>query len=195
VTERPHHQTLMESLMGEMERLAPHSHRSASFIQKGWHLFDDDYRRKYLRMMVDTLRQVRRSNDQFDRRRGAALLELGVDGLIEIYSLDPDVALTKARETLFELSTTKASLVLLDEMGLVDSLRRGFDGVSDEQRAALEHLQEGHRKLRENLETVLAAGGTVLLACLSRAGGATLGDEERRQMREAWARLQTSEIS
>ena len=47
-----HHKAMMEGLMDEMSKLAPTSHREASFMRKGWHIFDEVKKRKYLRMMV-----------------------------------------------------------------------------------------------------------------------------------------------
>jgi len=50
----------------------------------------------------------------------------------------------------------------------------------------LAFFKKGHEELVENLETVIAAGTTILLACISRAGGAELSEEERAQMHAQW---------
>lgn len=191
-----HHKALMESLMEEMERIAPRSHRSASFMRKGWHLFDDEKKRNYLRMMVETLRESRQKEAEFDRRTAAALVALGPEGIELIYDLDPNAALAKARQTLQEMSQAKASLELLRDMNLIKVVEKTSTAVErtpelvtqdrPDRAQNLTYFQKGHEDLVENLETAIAAGSTILLACLSRAGGATLSDREREQLRAQW---------
>lgn len=184
-----HHHALMESLMAELERAAPRSHRSASFMQKGWHLFDDEKKRKYLRLMVQTIRETREESAAFERRSAAAMLALGPKGIEDIYDLEPEEALAKARHTLHEMTQAKASLELLREMDLLTSVTQASEaakGLGQKGSQGLAQFKRGHADLVDNLETSLAAGSTIVLACISRAGGSSMSDEERAQLREHW---------
>jgi hypothetical protein len=184
-----HHKAMMDGLMAEMERTAPESHKSASFMQKGWHLFDDEKKREYLRMMVDAIRESRLERKKFEQRSAAAIMSLGPEGIEQIYDAEPAEALAKARETLQEMAQAKASLALLTDMNLsatIEAAGQAASAMGADQEQAVVLFKRGHDNLRENLETVIAAGTTILLACISRAGGATLSDKEREQMRAQW---------
>jgi len=140
-------------------------------------------------MVVEAIREARLDRQKFDERTAAAMLALGPEGIEEIYNAEPAAALAKARETLQEMSQAKASLALLTDMNLTAGIEEATRSATKMGRAELEglaHFKRGHENLRENLETIIAAGTTVLLACISRGGGATLSDEEREKMRAQW---------
>lgn len=185
-----HHKTLVDALMEQLERMAPHTHRSASFIQKGWHLWDDEKKRHYLRMMIQTLRECRTEASQYERRSAAAMLALGPEGIEAIYDLEPEQAVAQARETLEEMTQAKASLELLRAMNLMAGVAQvsqvATQAGAERTEEGVEAFKKGHEVLIDNLETAMAAGSTILLACISRAGGATLNDQERDVMRAQW---------
>lgn len=116
----------------------------------------------------------------FERRHAAAMLAL--------YDVEPGEALAKARQTLHKMTEAKRSLELLREMDLLTGVEalEAAARVGQQAPQELAQFKRGHRALVENLETAMAAGTTVLLACISRTGGATMSDEERAQLRDQW---------
>lgn len=184
-----HHKRLMESLMKEMERVAPRSFKEAALFRDSWAVLGDKEKRRFLRLSVDTIRRIREEPKKFDERAAGAALAVGADGIAAIYDLTREEAVAKAREVLCDMTQAKQSLELFHEMDLLSSILNTAQAANMEadQLESLAKFKRGHEALEDSLQTAIAAGPTILLACLSRAGGGELSEEDREKLRAQWA--------
>jgi hypothetical protein len=185
---KEHHQTLAQSLLAELGRIAPSTAKAASSLVATWAIHDRDKKLRLLRMLVSSIRETRQNEQDFHRRRYATTLQIGVEGIEAIYALTPEVALERAHETVISMAAARQALSLMAEMKLSDLIEQSAktSGESPSTYAT----REGYQALQERLENTVAGGTTLLLAYLSRGGGHTLTDNERTQMRNAFDEVQ-----
>lgn len=189
-----HHRQLLEGLVAEIGKC---SRRMGEQIEAAetaatWPTLDMAAKIETLRYLVKVLRHLRGEVDRVQRQRVASMLELGPEGLLAIYDLTPEQAMEKAVETLTSMQLAKESLSWLDGMDLVQkvTLADGRVGPERSMSPSTAAFVAGHEALVERLQTAVAAGGSLLIAYISRGGGHELSDEERFEMKRAFDGVQ-----
>lgn len=194
--ENNHHLEMLKSLIVELSKLHPKAAAEASNIQQMWFMLDTERKRHFLRLIVDEIREARRQHDRFTKRKIAADLAIGVEGIEAIYDLTPEQALEKAHNILADAQMARSALELLSTLNMREKMKANLErvkatpgiDVEDEGRQADAFLK-GHMLLEERLETIVTASSTLLTMAISRAGGGELNEKKREMLREQYAQL------
>lgn len=192
-----HHRALYSSLLDELERLESASVTEARKMLAIWPRFEDDRKRKVLRLLIKEIRSCRLANKLLQRKRVATMLNLGMEGMEAIYRLDPETALEKAHETIMDMAISKSALDMLTAMGLDMNIEKAFKELppheQDKQRKDVEGFVEVHAKLADRLQTSIVAGASLIPAYLFRAGGREASDEDRFQWKAAFDQIKAAQ--
>ena len=184
-----HHRAMLEGLMGMVRGLSTVAARQIekTALEPAWASMGLENKRNALRKLVSSIRYLRREDARVQRQRVASMLELGPDGILAIYDLNPREALIHAAEALTSVSVAKGALEWLVGMDLVGKAAKASTAPDD---PTIEALIKGHGMLVEHLQTTMSGGSAMLLAYISRAGGHELSDEDRFQMKRAFDEIE-----
>jgi pSer/pThr/pTyr-binding forkhead associated (FHA) protein len=130
--------------------------------------------------------EVRQHNQDFEERRVATLLNLGPDGIREIYRLTPEEALDKAHVLALEMAASRAALSTIAELDLIDAVRK-MPGNDDKH---LGEIEKGYTALCGRLKDAQMSGFSQMIALISRAGGHELTEEESAHLDLAWKQVE-----
>ena len=184
-----HHRTMLEGLTVEVRRLSTRAAQliESNGLERAWANMGTNDKRLALRKLVSAIRLLRQEDQRAQRHRVASMLELGPDGILAVYDLTPEEALTRASEALMSASVAKGALEWLVEMDLVAQVKKTSTKAGD---PMVKALITGHRKLIEHIQTTMGRDSSLLLAYISRAGGHELSDEERFEMKRAFDEIE-----
>lgn len=195
-----HHLSLFKSLLKELEKTDTEAAAAAAKAEPLWPSRSDHRKREWLRLMITSIREARETTKLFQRKRVATMMNLGPEGIEEIFKLSPDEALRGAQQALMDMASSKAALEMLDSMSLLKEMKEALTKVPEPQKGHAEQevalVSSAHEKLVDLLQTNIVAGTSLLPLYLSRAGGREATEEERAQWRAAFNMMKkTSEAN
>jgi vacuolar-type H+-ATPase subunit C/Vma6 len=175
---------MLEGLIAELARISPEAGPRLAHYPKLWVSLSEERKRELLRMFVGAIRDIRNAAIREERVRIASMLELGPEGLIEVFQLDPEIALIKAEETLMAMSASKEALAFLSDLKLDEQVEGTMAALtSADQRKTAEQFKTGLTALVDKLQTNIVTGGLLLTGYLSRAGGVEMSEKDEAQVR------------
>lgn len=191
--DKEHHRELLKSLLAELQRVDPEAAKSAAKIEAMWSFHEDKRKREWLRLVIRGIREGREMDKLFHRKRVATMMNLGLEGIEEVFTMSPEEALSAAHETLLDMAMSKQALAMLDSMGFLKAMQNGIEQLPAAQHAEAtkeyEMVAGVHAKLVDRFQNTIVAGTSLLPLYMSRAGGREVTEADRAQWKAAFEQI------